>query len=244
MTNAEFRERYLGFRFNKTRRGAKHVVDSKVSLPSTVDWRQKGAVAPVKDQGSCGSCFTYSSVVALEGVYFIGKGTLVEFSNQQLLDCTSSYGNQGCSGGLMVPCFKYTKEKGIEKYADYPYKGKVTTCAYNATKTVWKNAGYVEVPKNDFTQLRVAVKKTPVAVAVMAASDGFKLYKSGILSANCGTDLDHAIAAVGYGSGFWIVKNSWGTGWGEQGYVRIASGSQNNGAGVCGINMENSYPTL
>jgi C1A family cysteine protease len=246
LTNEEFSVLYLGFNYdpNRVRENVQYLDESEAPEGTSWDWRKKGAVTPVQDQQTCGSCYTFSSAGALEGLWFISKATLINLSEQQMLDCTSSYGNQGCSGGLMDNCFKYTKEKGIQKGDDYPYKNKVNTCAYDAKKIVFKNTGYTDVPADDFTQLRVAVKKQPVAVAVMAASDGFKNYKSGILSANCGTDLDHAILAVGYGSGFWIVKNSWGASWGEEGYVRIASGSQNNGAGVCGINSVCSYPTL
>jgi KDEL-tailed cysteine endopeptidase len=245
LTDEEFAALHLGYNHdpNRVRENVVYLDETEAPEGTSWDWRKKGAVTAVKDQGSCGSCYTFASVVSLEGLMFITKGELVELSNQQLLDCTSSYGNQGCQGGLMVPCYKYTKEKGIEKFSDYSYKGKVATCAFAAAKVVFKNGGYAEVPKNDFTQLRAAVKKVPTSVAVMANNDAFKNYKSGIISANCGTELDHAITAVGYGSGFWIIKNSWGTAWGEEGYVRIASGSQNNGAGVCGVNSDNSYPT-
>lgn len=246
LADEEFSALHLGYNHdpNRIRENVQYLDESEAPEGTTWDWRKKGAVTSVKDQQSCGSCYTFASAAALEALYFLDKGTLVDLSNQQLLDCTSSYGNQGCNGGLMVPCYKYVKEKGIEKFSDYTYKNKVGSCAYNAQKVVYKNGGYAEVPKNDFTQLRAAVKKIPVSVAVMADNDAFKLYKSGVISSNCGTQLDHAILAVGYGSGFWIVKNSWGSSWGEEGYVRIASGSQNNGAGVCGINSDNSYPTV
>jgi C1A family cysteine protease len=246
LTNEEFAALHLGYNHdpNRVRENVKYLNASEAPEGTSWDWRKKGAVSPVKDQGSCGSCYTFSSAAALEGTYFINKGSLIELSSQQLLDCTSSQGNQGCNGGLMDNCFKYTQSKGIMKLSDYTYKGKAGTCAYSASKVVYKNTAYTDVPANDFTQLRVAVKKQPTSVAVEADNDAFKLYKSGIISDNCGTELDHAILAVGYGSGFWIVKNSWGASWGEEGYVRIASGSQNDGAGVCGINSVCSYPTL
>jgi C1A family cysteine protease len=244
LTNEEFSALYLGYKANPNRVRENVVYLDDSNTPAGVDWRKKGAVTGVKDQGQCGSCYTFSSSGALEGLYFIKKGSLVSFSEQQLLDCTSSGGNQGCDGGLMDNCFKYTQSKGIEKEADYGYTGKAGTCAYSASKTVYKNTGYTDVPANDFTQLRAAVKGQPVSVAVEADQDAWKLYKSGIISDNCGTTLDHGVLTVGYGSNFWIVKNSWGASWGESGYLRIASGSQNNGAGVCGINSDSSYPTL
>jgi len=245
LTNEEFVALHTGYNADpdRIRENVQYIDESEAPEGTEWDWRKKGAVTAVKDQGSCGSCYTFASAASLEGLYFLQKKELLDLSMQQLLDCTSSYGNQGCSGGLMVPCYKYTKEKGIMKLSDYAYKGNVTKCAFNAQKVVFKNGGYAEVPKNDFTQLRAALKKIPVSVAVMAGNDAFKLYKGGIISSNCGTDLDHAIMAVGYGNGFWIIKNSWGASWGEQGYVRIASGSQNSGKGVCGINSDNSYPT-
>jgi len=243
ITNEEFAALKLGYNYDSNRE--RNVVElDTTNTPAGVDWRKKGAVTAIKDQGSCGSCYTFSSTGALEGLYFIKKGTLVSMSEQHLLDCTSSQGNQGCNGGLMDNCFKYTASKGIMKEADYAYKGKAATCAYVASKIVYKNSAYQDVKANDFTQLRVAVKQGPTSVAVEADQDAWKLYKSGIISDNCGTSLDHGVLAVGYGNNYWIVKNSWGTSWGESGYLRIASGSQNDGAGVCGINSDASYPTL
>jgi C1A family cysteine protease len=243
LSDEEFNALHLGFDFDSNRAQENVQVLDESDVPNDIDWREKGAVTKIDDQGNCGSCYTFSSAAALEGLYFIKKGTLVKLSKQQLLDCTSSYGNQGCNGGLMDNCFKYTQSKGIEKDTDYLYKGKVGTCAYNATKAVYKNTGFADVTKNNYKQLQAALTKQPVSVAVQADQNAFKSYTSGILSANCGTSLDHAILAVGYASNYWIVKNSWGTSWGEQGYIRIASGTQNNGAGVCGINAQASYPT-
>jgi len=244
LSNEEFAALHLGYNHDPERVRENVVYLDTSNTPASVDWRQKGAVTAIKDQGQCGSCYTFSSTGALEGLYFIKKGTLVSFSEQQLLDCSTSQGNQGCNGGLMDNCFKYSASKGIEKESDYPYKGAAGTCAYSASKTVYKNTAYSDVPANDFTQLRVALKSQPVSIAIEADQDAFKLYTSGIITANCGTALDHGVLTVGYGSNYFIVKNSWGSSWGESGYVRIASGSQNNGAGVCGINSTPSYPTL
>lgn len=213
------------------------------------DWRKAGAVNTIENQGQCGGCWAFSTAGALEGLYKIQKGDLLRFSKQQQIDCSSSYGNQGCNGGLMSNAFKYTKDKGIENEKDYPYEEKDAKCRYSSSKVVFKNKDHVDLPEGA-NQLRDALKKQPVSVAVQADENAFKLYQSGIVSSGCGANLDHAILAVAYGtttsSGkkYWVVKNSWGTSWGEKGYIRIARGSQNGGKGICGINQVNSYPTL
>lgn len=213
------------------------------------DWRKKGAVNSVEDQGQCGGCWAFSAAGALEGLYKIQKGELLMFSKQQQIDCSGSYGNQGCNGGLMSNAFKYTKDKGIERDQDYPYEIKDGKCRYSSSKVVFKNKDHVDLPKSA-TALRDALKKRPISVAVQAEQNSFKLYQKGIVSSGCGANLDHAILLVAYGTTtssrkkYWVVKNSWGTGWGENGYIRIARGDQNNGAGLCGINQMNSYPTL
>ena len=244
LTLEEFSAMYLGFKYDPNAPRNEVLLEIDESKPQTFDWRTKGAVTPVGNQGQCGSCYAWSAGGALEGIYKIKKGELIELSTSQQLDCTSSYGNQGCSGGFMNNCFKYTKEKGIMRASDYPYVAKVQTCKYNASKIVFKNTGYTDVQKNNPTQLKAAVQKQPIAVAVQASESAFQQYKSGIISSGCGTELDHAIVLVGYGKDYWIVKNSWGTTWGEKGYAKIAIGTQNNGAGVCGINSYPSYPTL
>mmetsp|Transcript_76137 Transcript_76137/g.88519 ORF Transcript_76137/g.88519 Transcript_76137/m.88519 type:complete len:149 (-) Transcript_76137:164-610(-) len=148
----------------------------------------------------------------------------------------------------MVNSFKYTQQNGIELGSDYPYLAKNGTCMYNLSKIVFKNTGYQSVGKNNATLLKAAVAQQPVSVAIQANQQVFQFYKSGIITTNCTTSLNHAVLVVGYGTAnatdYWIVKNSWGSNWGLKGYVYIASGSQNSGAGVCGINMMPSYPTL
>ena len=232
--------------------GNSDVVDilNRVNVSKSVDWRTKNIVTHVKNQGSCGSCWTYSTNGALEGLYALNKSQLLSFSEQQLLDCaTQSYGNYGCNGGFMTGTFQYTAKNGVMLEADYPYTGKQGICRHSASKAVFKNTGYLEVPKNKPDMLKRAVNLGPVAVAVEANEQAFQLYKSGIISSDCGTDLDHAVLLIGYdtssdGTEYWIVKNSWGTSWGLNGYVHIAAGSQNSGAGVCGINSAASFPTL
>jgi C1A family cysteine protease len=243
LTREEFSAIYLGYNWNPNRERHVQLLDER-NVPTTVDWRTNGAVTAIKNQGQCGACWSFSTTGALEGLNFINTGNLVSLSEQQLVDCSSSYGNQGCNGGLMDSAFKYVKAKGVETEATYPYTAKSGTCKYVASKTVFKNTGYSDVTVNSPTQLQAAVAKGPVSIAIEADQSAFQQYTGGIISSNCGTSLDHGVLIVGYGSNYWIVKNSWGTSWGLQGYVNIATGTQNNGAGVCGINSDPSYPTL
>jgi C1A family cysteine protease len=243
LTKEEFSAMYLGYNWNPNRERRVQLLD-ETNVATTVDWRTQGAVTPIKNQGQCGSCWSFSTTGSLEGLHFINNGTLLSFSEQQLVDCSSSYGNDGCNGGLMDDAFKYVEAKGIELESTYPYTGTNGTCKYSASKTVFKNTGYSDVTVNSPTQLQAAVNKGPVSIAIEADQSAFQQYTSGIISSNCGTNLDHGVLIVGYGSNYWIVKNSWGTSWGLQGYVNIATGTQNSGKGVCGINSDPSYPTL
>jgi C1A family cysteine protease len=244
LTREEFSAMYLGYNWNPNRERTRVKLLDESSVPTSVDWRTQGAVTPIKNQGQCGSCWSFSTTGSLEGLHFLNNGTLVSFSEQQLVDCSSSYGNSGCNGGLMDNAFKYVEAKGIEQESTYPYKAASGTCQYVASKTVFKNTGYSDVTAKNPTQLKAAVALGPVSIAIEADQSAFQQYTNGTISSNCGTSLDHGVLIVGYTSSYWIVKNSWGTSWGEQGYVNIASGTQNNGAGVCGINSEPSYPTL
>jgi C1A family cysteine protease len=243
LTREEFSAMYLGYNWNPNKERRVKLLDES-NVPSSVDWRKKGAVTAIKNQGQCGSCWSFSTTGSLEGLNFLKTGTLLSFSEQQLVDCSSSYGNDGCNGGEMDDAFKYVEAEGIEEESTYPYTAASGTCQYNASSTVFKNTGYSDVTVNSPTQLKAAVAKGPVSIAIEADQSAFQQYTSGTISSNCGTSLDHGVLIVGYTSKYWIVKNSWGTSWGEKGYVNIASGTQNNGAGVCGINSDPSYPTL
>jgi KDEL-tailed cysteine endopeptidase len=217
-----------------------------VKAPETIDWRDKGAVNPVKNQGSCGSCWAFSAVAALEGLSAI-KGKKLSLSEQELVDCSTSYGNYGCGGGWMDYAFAYSRDNGLASDSDYKYTGRDGQCQASKYARVFKNTGFTDVPVNDPAQLVAALAVQPISVAVEAGNQGFMFYKSGILSGPCGTRLDHGITAVGYGAEgakqFYTVRNSWGTGWGEKGYVRILRENK-TGPGTCGIHMASSYPTL
>ena len=215
------------------------------NLSASVDWRTKGAVNPVQDQGQCGSCWAFSSVAAMEGAHFLATGKLLKLSEQQFVDCDPQ--SEGCNGGLEIWAFQYAKKNGLELETDYPYTARTgRTCKASKTKELVEATSYSHVKDKSVTQLKAAIDKQPVCVSVEADTD-FQFYDSGILnSKNCGTDLDHAVTAVGYGSengqDYFIVRNSWGPSWGEKGYIRIAT-EKDGQDGVCGILLDSNRPT-
>ena len=227
--------------------GCKAFSSSASGAPSAIDWRNKGAVTSVKDQGQCGSCWTFSSTGSAEGAWAISTGKLVDLSEQQLVDCAKgvSYGSHGCSGGQMEGADKYLIEHGQCSLASYPYTATDGSSCKSCTP-VAHFSSCSDVKPNDQVSLKGAVAQQPVSVAIEADTRYFQSYKSGILTDSaCGTKLDHGVLAVGYGSEgsqkYWIVKNSWGAGWGENGYVRIARSESTNDAGICGIAIQPSF---
>jgi len=217
--------------------------------PTSWDWRAKGAVTPIKNQQQCGSCWAFSTTGSLEGLNFINNGKLLSFSEQQLVDCSGSYGNEGCDGGWPFWALQYTAANGIELESVYPYTAQDGTCQYNKANVVFTNAGYGNVTNYNEVAMETQLLIQPISVCVEADQSVFQLYTGGVItSASCGTQLDHAILAVGYastsaGQNYWIVKNSWGPSWGQSGYVYIAKSNSTNSYGVCGIAMNVAYPT-
>jgi len=201
------------------------------NLPTGVDWRTKGAVNPIKDQGQCGSCWAFSTTGALEGRCFIDGFGLHSFSEQQLVDCSSTFGNQGCNGGLMNNAWDYLEKNCLCYEGDYPYEAVDDTC--KTLKGHNKISTYTAVAAGNVDQLAAGAAQQPVSIAVDAQN--FQLYQSGIFN-DCSTNLDHGVLLVGYTSDAWIVKNSWGASWGESGYIRLARGN------TCGIANAASYP--
>ena len=228
--------------------------------PSEVDWVAKGGVTHVKDQGQCGSCWSFSTTGALEGAYFVKNNVLFSFSEQQLVDCDNLKNggrDHGCNGGLMDNAFQWIdKNGGLCSEGSYPYVSGTTLSAGACEKTCplidgSKILSFVDVKPNSDQDMMAALVKQPVSVAIEADQREFQLYKSGVFTASCGTNLDHGVLVVGYGTDkdtgldYYKVKNSWSETWGAGGYIYLGRGSNyNNGAGQCGVLMEASYPVL
>lgn len=249
----EFKKQYVsGLRTEVGSYGCKTFSSSASGAPSSVDWRTKGAVTSVKDQGQCGSCWTFSATGAIEGAWAIANTQLLDLSEQELVDCATgaSYGSHGCDGGQMEGAFKYVIEKGQCSLASYPYTSGVSktggACQKCTSAVVISSCS--DVKPNDQVSLKAAVAQQPVAIAIEADTRYFQSYASGILtSTSCGTNLDHGVLIVGYGEDngqkYWLVKNSWGVTWGDAGYVKIARSESTNDAGICGIAMDPSFVT-
>jgi C1A family cysteine protease len=221
------------------------LLESDVPAPASVDWIKAGDVNAVKSQGSCGSCWAFATNGAMECDAAIKKGKLLNLSEQQLVDCTKKYGNNGCGGGWWFNSFKYiTDVGGLCDTKSYPYTARDGTCKDKTCGTMYDAISQtVKVTANNEAQLTNAVAVGCNAVGVQAS---FGSYSSGVFTGNCGTSINHGVTITGYGVlnslEYWNVRNSWGASWGDKGYIKICKNCNKNGAkGQCGINMYPAY---
>jgi cathepsin L len=244
LTNLEFSKIFLGFRgpsyspkFEPTVPGA---------YPDSLDWNAKGYVTPIKNQGQCGSCWSFSTTGSMEGCHMKTTGQLVSLSEQNLMDCSTPQGNQGCNGGLMTAAFAYIMTNGgIDTEASYPYTAMDGTCQFSTANIGSLLSIYENVTSGSEADLQAKVNVGPTSVAMDASQDSFQFYSSGIYSdpACSSVNLDHGVLATGWGvdntgADYWIVKNSWGTDWGLDGFFWMARNDNN----MCGIATMASLP--
>jgi cathepsin L len=203
---------------------------------ATIDWTTKGAVTPVKDQGQCGSCWAFSTTGGLEGAWELSSGNLVSMSEQQFVDCSKQ--NSGCNGGLMETAFSWAKTQAIATESSYSYTARDGSCKSSFTTAIPRGGVTGYKTAASASALTSALQNNPVSVAIEADQSVFQQYKSGTITSGCGSNLDHGVLAVGINSdGSIKVKNSWGTSWGANGYVNIATNQ-------CGIATDGSYPQV
>jgi cathepsin L len=239
LTNAEYQKLYLGLKGQNKEEGITLPSDNSAPPPASWDWNAKGAVTPIKNQGQCGSCWSFSTTGSTEGCHFIKKKNLVSLSEQNLVDCSGSYGNEGCNGGLMTQAMTYIiNNGGIDTESSYPYTAEDGTCQYNVANSGATLASFVNVQTGSESDLQAKVYLGPTSVAIDASQSSFQFYSSGVYSdpACSSTQLDHGVLATGWGTdptggAYWIVKNSWGTTWGQQGWIWMARNDNN----MCGI---------
>jgi len=216
--------------------------NATVDIPAKVDWRDEGAVLPIKNQGHCGSCWAFAAVATLEGAHKISTGELTDLSEQQLVDCSYRYGNQGCEGGWPLKALQYVRDnQGLDTEESYPYMTKMGYCHYNRkyVGSLIKQIYRTQTGSEDSLAMCLAMYG-PVAVAVDATE--MMSYSGGIYNnIRCNPhNLNHAVTVVGYTTDSWIIKNSWSTHWGEQGYMRLARNKGN----MCGVAMDGVFPTV
>ena len=237
----EFKNRFL----MEARENTQSVPSSPLKSGS-IDWRRvPNAVGPIKNQGHCGSCWAFSTVTALETGYALRYDNHVSFSEQELIDCSSDYGNHGCNGGLMPFAFEYVMDNQISTEKDYPYKGVEGQCRASSMIEKYSLDSFAQIDPVNVNGLIAAIETTVISVSIEVQND-FMFYSGGVYHSDkkCGSQLNHAIAAVGYNTEasdpYFIIRNSWGTEWGIGGYVNMSIGTE---SGTCGVaNPTDSYP--
>jgi cathepsin L len=253
LTHEEFKSFYLGYK-PSGRAKTFFATEQNVTVPDDIDWTTKGAVTPIKNQAQCGSCWAFSATGALEGAIFTQQGVLESLSEQELVSCDKV--DSGCNGGAMDNAFTFAEKNGLALESQYPYTsgtgntGTCSTAKESPAAPHSKVTKFTDVTPNSETALKAAVAQQPVAVAIEADKQAFQFYTSGIIkaTAGCGTNLDHGVLAVGYGTDagtlYWKVKNSWGATWGDKGFVRLERKESASSKGTCGIAMDASWPTV
>jgi cathepsin L len=249
MKNDEFRALYNGYKQKPRYSVNVFQAPANSTIPASVDWRTKGYVTPVKDQKQCGSCWAFSATGSLEGQHFKKTGKLVSISEQNLVDCSQKFGNEGCNGGWMDSAFEYIQDnKGIDTEVSYPYEAKDRPCRFKTENVGADDDGFVDIKHNSEADLEAAIATIgPISVAIDASRMSFQFYKSGVYNEQrCSSSmLDHGVLAVGYdttdkGEKYYIVKNSWAESWGDKGYILMSRGKNNQ----CGIATQSSYPKV
>uniref|UniRef100_A0A8C9D4S1 Procathepsin L n=1 Tax=Panthera leo TaxID=9689 RepID=A0A8C9D4S1_PANLE len=246
MTNEEFKQVMNGLQMQKHKKGKVFQAPLFAKIPSSVDWREKGYVTPVKDQ--VGQC---SAVFKSVGQMFRKTGKLVSLSEQNLVDCSQAEGNEGCNGGLMNNAFQYVKDNGgLDTEESYPYHAQDESCKYKPQDSAANDTGFFDIPQQEKALMVAVATKGPISVGIDASHFTFQFYHEGIYyDPDCSSeDLDHGVLVIGYGTEkgqsinntYWIVKNSWGANWGIDGYIKMAKDRKNH----CGIATMASFPVV
>jgi C1A family cysteine protease len=247
LTGEEFSKLYLGKVFRKERfENTQQFTPQRENDDPAFDWRSKGAVSPVRNQGQCGSCWAITVVAAVESACYILNHNLTQQSVQALMDCSGSIGNQGCNGGYVDESFKWLQSNFLPEDACYPYTAESGTSCKKTCPPIkkCKVTGFKDVAKGDEAAMMTALNKQPLAAVIEADQSAFQMYTGGVIdSPTCGKNLDHTALLIGYGTDsgkqYWTLQNSWGTTWGEQGYVRMVRNKD-----MCGLADMVSYPLV